>query len=199
MGIVMNYNKAQFFASYGRASQIPPCEKIEIAFAGRSNVGKSSLINKIFNRKAMARVSSVPGKTATVNFYEVEDIYIVDLPGYGYAKVAKSEKYRWSELIEGYINADRDIRLVMLLIDMRHAPSKDDMHMISYLIDKEMPFVIVFTKADKLTNRQRAERMKGFGVEIPHFDEIYSVQFSSQTGEGVEELHKIIDDISNDL
>ena len=123
---------------------------MEIAFAGRSNVGKSTLINKIFNRKNLARVSSVPGKTATINFYGLENVFFVDLPGYGYAKVAKSEKRRWSELIEGYLNSGRDLRLVFLLIDMRHAPSADDLHMINYLIDAELPFVIILTKADKL-------------------------------------------------
>ena len=92
----MNFNKAEFYASYGKFSQIPPCEGIEIAFAGRSNVGKSTLINKLFNRKNLARVSSVPGKTATINFYKLENIFFADLPGYGYAKVSKSEKQRWS-------------------------------------------------------------------------------------------------------
>ena len=95
----LNYNKAEFASSYGKFSQIPPPERIEIAFAGHSNVGKSTLINKLFNRKNLARVSSVPGKTATINFYGLENIYFVDLPGYGYAKVAKSEKERWAELI----------------------------------------------------------------------------------------------------
>ena len=122
----MNYNKAEFFASYGKFSQIPPCTGIEIAFAGRSNVGKSTLINKLFNRKNLARVSSVPGKTATINFYKLENIFFADLPGYGYAKVSRSEKDRWSDLIEGYLNSDRDFYLIFLLIDMRHAPSADD-------------------------------------------------------------------------
>lgn len=108
----MNFNKAEFYASYGQYKQIPPAEKVEIAFAGRSNVGKSSLINKIFNRKSLARVSSVPGKTATINFYKIDDCFMVDLPGYGYAKIAKSDKLRWSSLIEGYLMSDRDIALV---------------------------------------------------------------------------------------
>ena len=112
----MNFNKAEFYASYGKFSQIPPCEGIEIAFVGRSNVGKSTLINKLFNRKNLARVSSVPGKTATINFYKLENIFFADLPGYGYAKVSKSEKQRWSELIEGYLNSDRDFYLVFCLL-----------------------------------------------------------------------------------
>lgn len=194
----MNYNKAEFSASYGTYSQIPPCSRIEIAFAGRSNVGKSTLINKIFNRKNLARVSSVPGKTATINFYGLENVYFVDLPGYGYAKVAKSEKNRWAELIEGYLNADRDLRLVFLLIDMRHAPSADDLHMINYLIEAELPFVIILTKADKLKKMKRLERMEAFKTEIPYFDDIHIVPFSSQTFEGVEEVRDIIEDIARD-
>ena len=193
----MNFNKAEFYASYGKFSQIPPCEGIEIAFAGRSNVGKSTLINKLFNRKNLARVSSVPGKTATINFYKLENIFFADLTGYGYAKVSKSEKQRWSELIEGYLNSDRDFYLVFLLIDMRHAPSADDLQMIDYLIETERPFVIVLTKADKLKKSERISRMEKFAEEIPHFDEIHTIPFSSQTFEGVEELRKIIDDISS--
>ncbi|MDE5620368.1 MAG: ribosome biogenesis GTP-binding protein YihA/YsxC [Ruminococcus sp.] len=194
----MNYNKAEFYSSYGKFSQIPPSENIEIAFAGHSNVGKSTLINKLFNRKNLARVSSVPGKTATINFYKLENIYFVDLPGYGYAKVSKSEKERWSGLIEGYLSADRDIRLVFMLVDMRHTPTKDDVHMIDYLIDTEMPFVIVLTKADKLNKTERAKRMEAFKDEIPYFSDIHSIPFSSQTFEGVEELRKIVEDIATD-
>ena len=192
----LNYNKAEFFASYGKFSQIPPPENVEIAFAGHSNVGKSTLINKLFNRKNLARVSSVPGKTATINFYRLDDIFFVDLPGYGYAKVSKSEKERWSGLIEGYLNADRDIRLVFMLVDMRHAPTKDDVQMINYLIDTEMPFVIVLTKADKLNKSEREKRMKAFENEIPCFSDIHSVPFSSMTFEGVEELRNIVEDVS---
>ena len=191
----LNYNKAEFFASYGTFSQNPQSQNIEIAFAGHSNVGKSTLINKLFNRKNLARVSSVPGKTATINFYKLENIYFVDLPGYGYAKVSKSEKERWSGLIEGYLEADRNLRLVFMLIDMRHAPTKDDVQMVNYLIDTEMPFVIVLTKADKLNKSEREKRMKAFENEIPCFSDIHSIPFSSQTFEGVEELREIVEDI----
>ena len=194
----LNYNKAEFTAAYGKFSQIPAPERIEIAFAGHSNVGKSTLINKLFNRKNLARVSSVPGKTATINFYGLENIYFVDLPGYGYAKVAKSEKERWAGLIEGYLSSDRDIRLVFMLVDMRHAPTKDDLHMINYLIDTEMPFVLVLTKADKLNKTERAKRIEAFNTEIPYFDEMHVIPFSSQTFEGVEELRSIVEDIASD-
>jgi GTP-binding protein len=194
----LNYNKAEFSAAYGKFSQIPPCERIEIAFAGHSNVGKSTLINKLFNRKNLARVSSVPGKTATINFYGLENIYFVDLPGYGYAKVAKSEKERWAGLIEGYLGSDRDIRLVFMLVDMRHKPTADDVQMIDYLIDTEMPFVLVLTKADKLNKTERAKRMEAFAEEIPCFSDIHVIPFSSQTGEGVDELREIVEDIAED-
>ena len=194
----LNYNKAEFSAAYGKFSQIPAPERIEIAFAGHSNVGKSTLINKLFNRKNLARVSSVPGKTATINFYGLENLYFVDLPGYGYAKVSKSEKERWAGLIEGYLSSDRDIRLVFMLVDMRHAPTKDDIHMINYLIDTEMPFVLVLTKADKLNKTERAKRMEAFKDEIPCFEYIHSIPFSSQTFEGVEELRAIVEDIADD-
>ncbi len=192
----LNYNKAKYIASYGTYSQIPPCDRIEIAFAGHSNVGKSTLINKLFNRKNLARVSSIPGKTATINFYGLENIYFADLPGYGYAKVGKSEIKRWSGLIDGYLNSDRDIRLVFMLVDMRHSPTKDDIKMIDYLIDTETPFVLVLTKADKLKKTEREKRMEAFKTEIPCFEDIHVVPFSSMTFEGIEELREIVEEIA---
>ena len=188
----MNFNKAEFVRSYGEYSQLPPSDRLELAFAGRSNVGKSSLINKIFNRKNLARVSAVPGKTATINYYSLENIYLVDLPGYGYAKVAKSDKVRWSGLIEGYLHDDRNLGLIFQLIDMRHPPTSDDMQMINFLIDSEIPFVIIFTKADKLSKRQREERMAGFAQEIPYFSDIEHVEFSAENGEGADKIRNII-------
>lgn len=192
----MNFNKAEFYRSYGTFSQLPPSELPEFAFSGRSNVGKSSLINKIFNRKSLAKVSSVPGKTATINFYSLDGCFLVDLPGYGYAKVAKSDKDRWSGLIEGYLNSDRQLMLVFQLIDMRHPPSKDDMMMLTYLIETECPFVIVFTKADKLSKKQREERLAGFAKEIPSFEDITSIVFSAETGEGADEIRSIISELA---
>jgi len=194
----MNFNKADFFTSYGKFSQIPQSSKIEIAFSGRSNVGKSSLINKILNRKSLAKVSSMPGKTVTINFFTVDKIFIVDLPGYGYAKVSKKEKERWAELIEGYLNDDRNLQLVFQLIDMRHPPTKDDLMMIDFLIENEIPFVIVLTKADKLTNNQRKQRLEAFKTEIPYFNDITVIAFSSQTGEGVEQIRQIIEEVSSE-
>ena len=194
----MQFNKAEFAAAYGSFSQIPACSRMEIAFAGRSNVGKSTLINKIFNRKNLARVSAVPGKTATINFYQLEHVYFVDLPGYGYAKVAKSEKERWAGLIEGYLNSERDIRLIFLLIDMRHAPSADDLHMIDYLVEAELPVVVILTKADKLKKMARQARMEAFAQEIPYFSELTVIPFSSQTFEGVEQVRQVITELAEE-
>lgn len=199
MVINMNFNNADFFRSFGTLEQIPPCDRCEVAFSGRSNVGKSSLINKIFNRKALARVSSVPGKTATINFYSCDNFYAVDLPGYGYAKISKSDKLRWSSLIEGYLDSDRDIGLVFQLIDMRHAPSEDDLMMINYMIESELPFVIIFTKADKLSNNERKARMEGFSKEIPCFEDIRYVEFSAKTGEGADEIRSIISEVADNF
>ena len=195
----MNINLAEFVTSYADYKQMPASDRIEIAFSGRSNVGKSSLINKIFNRKNLARVSSMPGKTATINFYSLENIYIVDLPGYGYANVSKSEKKKWGDLIGDYLSdAERELALVFQLIDMRHPPSKDDIQMIDFLIDSEIPFVVVLTKADKLKPTQRKLRMEAFKTEIPCFEDITCVEFSAITGEGVETIRSIIEEVSQD-
>lgn len=195
----MNFSKAEFKAAYGSFSQIPKPERLEIAFAGRSNVGKSSLINKLFNRKNLARVSSVPGKTATINFYGLENVYFVDLPGYGYAKVAKSEKERWSGLIGGYLgDTERDLVLVLSLIDMRHPPTKDDLQMIEFLVANELPFVVVLTKSDKLNKTERTNRLEALKTELPYYEDITVIPFSAVTGEGVEDIRAIIEDVASE-
>lgn len=196
----MNYQQAQFKAAYGTYKQLPTPERIEIAFSGRSNVGKSSLINRLFGRKSLARVSATPGKTATINFYELENIHFVDLPGYGYAKVAKTEKERWNDLIGGYLADERrDIALVFQLVDMRHPPSKDDLQMIEYLIANELPFVVVLTKADKLNKTERTKRLEALKTELPYYDELTVVPFSALTDEGVGALRGIIEDIAAEI
>jgi len=192
------FTHVSFEAAYGVASQLPATgHHMEVAFAGRSNVGKSSLLNKLFNRKSLARVSSVPGKTATINFYRMAgDVRLVDLPGYGYARVSKNEKRRYSDLIGGYFEQDRNIVLIVLLIDSRHAPSKDDINMIEFLVEAEYPFLIAFTKSDKLSNRQIKERMEGFKEEIPYFEDIVTVTTSAETGAGIERLKELISDVT---
>ena len=192
----MNYHRAQFLCAYGISSQLPPSDRIEIAFAGRSNVGKSTAINKIFSRKNLARVSAVPGKTATINFYGVENIHFVDLPGYGYAKVAKSEKHRWSELIEGYFAQDRNLQLVMQLVDMRHPASALDVQMVEFLIAHELPFIVLLTKSDKLNQTKRKERLVRIREELPCGDQLTIIPFSGENGEGVDEVHAIIEEIA---
>ena len=194
----MNYNNVVFETSFGKASQLTQSDLVEIAFAGRSNVGKSSLINKIFNRRNLARVSAVPGKTATINFFRLENVRFADLPGYGYAKVAQAEKQRWSDLIETYFNSDRRIELVFQLIDMRHPPTKDDLMMVDFLIQNEVPLVIVLTKKDKLSKKQQEERMAALMQEIPFADQIHMIPFSAVKGDGVEQLRAIIDEIAQD-
>lgn len=194
----MNYHNVSFLASYGLSKQLPPSKQMEVAFAGRSNVGKSSLINKLLGRKALARISAVPGKTATINFYDLDGrIHLIDLPGYGYAKVAKSEKWRWAELIEGYLNDEgRDLALVVLLVDMRHPATRLDVDMVNYLIETEKPFLVVLTKADKLNKTEREKRLAAIADELPCGDELTVLPFSSETGEGVETLRGILEELS---
>lgn len=192
----MNFHNIKFEASYGTRSQLPPSDLPEIAFAGRSNVGKSSMINKIFNRKSLARVSSVPGKTVTINFFRLDEVRFADLPGYGYARVSHSEKARWSDLMEGYFNSGRNLKMVFLLLDMRHPPSDHDLMMLNFLRSSGYPFTIVLTKADKLSRTQQQERLAAFSREIPDADGLQLIPFSAKTGLGVAELHAIIEQVS---
>ena len=161
----MNYQKADFQASHDLSSQLPESDRPEFVFSGRSNVGKSSLINKLCNRKNLARVSATPGKTATINFYTVDGAYFVDLPGYGYAKVSAADRQRWDQLINSYFDAERNCVLLVQLLDSRHAPSADDMQMLEYLRYRKIPFVAALTKADKL--KKKRDRQKEGRVRLP--------------------------------
>ena len=154
----MNFNKAAFQASYGLSSQLPPCDRPEIIFSGRSNVGKSSLINKLCNRKNLARVSATPGKTATINFYQVDSVWFADLPGYGYAKVSAAERQRWDDLINRYFETGRDYTLLIQLVDSRREPTEDDFQMMEYLRHHRNPFVVALTKCDKLKKSEMAKQ-----------------------------------------
>ncbi|MBQ1440952.1 MAG: YihA family ribosome biogenesis GTP-binding protein [Clostridia bacterium] len=187
----MKFESAYFELAAGTSQQLPASDMPEIVFAGHSNVGKSSLINKILNRKSLARVSSQPGKTATINFYNLDGARLVDLPGYGFARVSASEKKRWAELIEGYFNQERDLRLVVMLIDCRHPASKDDLMMLNYLIDGQFPMKIVLTKVDKLKPTERKKRFDSIPDELDVEIE-YMLPFSAVTGEGAQELKDII-------
>lgn len=189
----MNFQNAKFEASYGKSSQIPPSEMPEIVFSGRSNVGKSSLINKLLNRKSLARVSSTPGKTSTINFFSLNTAKFADLPGYGYAKVSDSEKRRWAELVEGYFAQQRDIKLVVQICDMRHQPTNDDLGMIDFLCQSGFNFIVALTKLDKLKKSQREIRLAEISSELEPFGDIKLFPVSSQNGEGIGELRKFIE------
>lgn len=194
----MNCHSATFELSAALPCQLPASELPEVAFSGRSNVGKSSLINTLLNRRNLARTSATPGKTATINFYRLDILRMVDLPGYGYAKVSDAEKKRWGQLIQGYLDADRDLRLVLQLLDMRHPPSRDDRMMLDYLVEQGMPFLVVLTKADKLNKSERAARLSAFEQEFAELEGIRLIPFSALTGEGVEELRAVITDVTED-
>lgn len=194
----MNYNKAEFDKAYGLFSQLPDSSIPEVAFAGRSNVGKSSLLNKLFNRKQLARVSSVPGKTVTVNFYNVDGSRFVDLPGYGYAKISKQELRRFSGLMEGYFRSGRNIALVVQLIDMRHTLSEDDRNMITFMKENDIPFIIVMTKADKLKKRAYEERLKLSKQELAFAGDVPVIPFSAVTGQGINGIKNYIENAISD-
>lgn len=191
----MNFEKAYFEFAAGRLDQLPESTVPEIVFSGRSNVGKSSLINKILNRKALARVSAKPGKTGTINFYNTHNCRLVDLPGYGYAKVSRSEKLRWAELVEGYLQARRNRKLIFQVIDIRHAPTEDDVSMIHFLLDNGCNFVLVATKSDKLNKTQRAVRLEELQRFFEDIQGLKIIPFSAVTGEGVEEIRSIVDSV----
>lgn len=190
----MDYSKAQFERAYGTFEQLPASTMPEIVFSGRSNVGKSSLINKVFNRKNLARVSSVPGKTITINFYSCgNDAKIVDLPGYGYAKVAKSEKTRWANMMEQYFNSGRDIKLVVQLVDMRHPATADDIMMMEFLEHAGIDYIVVMTKSDKLNKGEYKSRVENSRQELSFVDPENIIPLSSQTGENVDKIKAIIE------
>lgn len=194
----MNLHSAAFEMAAGISSQLPSSTLPEVAFSGRSNVGKSSLINRLVNRKALARTSATPGKTATINFYRLDSIRMVDLPGYGYAKVSDKERRRWSELIEGYFDDDRDLRLVVQLWDMRHDPSRDDYQMLEYMVQREIPFIIVLTKSDKLNKSERAKRLAAFDDILSDLEGVMVIPFSAATGEGADEIREILDQVTEE-
>lgn len=197
--MTLDFSKAEFIRSAGRAEDFLRDGLPQFVFAGRSNVGKSSVINRLVNRKNLAYVGASPGKTTQVNYFLIDRrAYLVDLPGYGYAKVSQSEKQRWSDLIETYFNSDRRIGLVFQLIDMRHPPTRDDLMMVDFLIECELPFVVVLTKKDKLSKKQQEERLAALQQELPYADQIHIVPFSAVKGDGVEELREIIDEIAEE-
>jgi len=188
----VNFNNVTYDRSFGTSAQLPESTLPEIAFAGRSNVGKSSLLNKLVGQKNLARVSQKPGKTATINFFEAGGAYLVDLPGYGYAQVSKTERERWAELIEGYFNQDRNFALVCSLIDVRHPASALDENMVGFLQEAELPFLIVLTKGDKLSKSKCNQQRAAIKRQLQLADDVPMLITSSLKGEGMDELRRTI-------
>ena len=193
----MNLNNTNLFFTAGNASQLPgklDLSMPQIAMCGRSNVGKSSLINKLLNRKSLARVSAEPGKTITVNAYEVDKtLYLVDLPGYGYAKRSFDERDKWKQFIDKYFSLDANI-LFLLLVDLKVGLTKDDDVMLKYLVESELPFAIITTKADKLNKTNREKSIEGILSHEGIPADAAIIPFSSKTGEGVSDVWEIIEE-----
>lgn len=190
----MNWNQVDFEAAFGTAAQLTESTLPEICFSGRSNVGKSSLINKLLNRKSIARVSSIPGKTVTVNFYRLPEFRLVDLPGYGFAKVADRDRERWSELMEEYFKSGRNIKLCLQLIDMRHPATEFDISMLQFLSHFEIPYAVVLTKCDKLNKTEFQKRLTALKEELGELgDSITVIPFSALKGTGAEDIRKTVE------
>ena len=188
-----NFQNMRFLRSYGFETELPPAEKREVALCGRSNVGKSSLLNKLGGQKSLARVSSTPGKTTTINLFHLsQDTILADLPGYGYAKRSDAERKRWAGLMEHYFNSGRDIALVLQLLDMRHDPSQDDYTMLDFLSQLEIPFAVVLTKSDKLNKTDFAARQKAFEEILDEFSPLAIMPFSTMGQEPVERLREYL-------
>lgn len=187
----INYQTARFEASYGTVAQLPPSTTPEVAVAGRSNVGKSSLLNKLFNRKSLVKVSSTPGKTANINFFNVDGVRFVDLPGYGYAKVSQREKQRWADLISGYFAQERSFNLVVALVDIRHDAQPLDHDMVDFLQESGLPFVVALTKADKLGRSKQTQQASTIARQLG-IEREQMVVTSAQTGQGMDDLRRRI-------
>lgn len=187
----INYQLAKFEASYGTIAQLPESTTPEVAVAGRSNVGKSSLLNKLFGRKNLVKVSSKPGKTANINFFDVDGIRFVDLPGYGFAQVSKAEKERWANLISGYFNQERSFNLVISLVDIRHEAQKLDVEMIDFLHEAGLPCLVALTKADKLSRGKQNQQaaLLSRQLDVPRDQMVIT---SAETGQGIDELKRRI-------
>lgn len=180
----------------GITSKLPETELLEVAFAGKSNVGKSSLINALMNRKSLARTSATPGKTQTINFYNVnKELYLVDLPGYGYARVSEKEKIQWGKLIERYLHSSKQLKAVFLLIDIRHEPSENDKLMYSWIVNQGYNPIIIATKLDKIKRSQVQKHMKMIrqGLELVPGTTI--IPFSAESKQGRDEIWELIESI----
>ncbi|GEN31445.1 GTP-binding protein [Cerasibacillus quisquiliarum] len=189
----MKVTHAEFMISATTEKQYPTDRLPEIALAGRSNVGKSSFINTLVSRKSLARTSSKPGKTQTLNYYRINGkFYFVDVPGYGYAKVSKKEREKWAMMMETYFQKREQLRAVLLVTDFRHAPTKDDVQMYEYLKFYEFPVIVIATKMDKVPKGKRTSYIKRTKEVLKFVDTDYMVPFSAYTGEGKQEAWRLI-------
>ena len=192
----MIIKKAELETVCGITSKLPENSMPEVAFSGKSNVGKSSLINALMNRKSLARTSSQPGKTQTINFYNVNDrIYFVDLPGYGYARANESVKAQWGKMIENYLHRSRQLKAVFLLIDIRHKPSDNDCVMYDWILDHGFKPIIIATKLDKINRSQIQKQVKLLRETLKAEKDTRIVPFSATTKQGREEIYEIIEEI----
>ena len=181
----------------GITSVLPENDKPEIAFAGKSNVGKSSLINALMNRKSYARISATPGKTQTITFYTInEEMYLVDLPGYGYAKVSEQEKIQWGKLIERYLHTSKDLKAVFLLIDIRHKPSANDCQMYEWILHNGYEPIIIATKLDKIKRSQVQKCLKVIREELKLTKGTKIIPYSAETKQGRDEIWELIDSLT---
>ena len=195
----MIIKQAELETVCGLTSKLPENEWPEVAFAGKSNVGKSSLINGLLNRKSLARTSSQPGKTQTINFYKVNgDLYLVDLPGYGYAKVSNEIKAKWGKMIERYLHGSKQLRAVFLLIDIRHDPSANDKTMYDWVVHQGIEPIIIATKLDKIKRSQVQKQIKAIkeGLNLLHGTKV--IPFSAETKQGRDEIWEVINSLRED-
>lgn len=191
----MIIKKAELETVCGITSKLPEHKLLEFAFSGKSNVGKSSLINALMNRKSLARTSSQPGKTQTINFYNVNDqFYFVDLPGYGYAKVSLEAKAKWGKMIERYLKNSSVLKLVFLLVDIRHEPSENDKTMYEWIVYQGIRPVVIATKLDKIKRSQTAKQVKILREGLGMGKEDIIIPFSAETKQGREEIWKLIEE-----
>lgn len=192
----MVINNAQFEISAVKPQQYPAGNLPEVAFAGRSNVGKSSIINSLLNRKSIARISSTPGKTREINFYNLDrKLYFVDLPGYGYAKVSKEKKQTWGDVIATYLNTRQNLALAIMLVDIRHLPTADDCIMFDWIRNSNIPYLLVASKADKITRSQINPSLQAIRKTLGLEDGAEVIPYSSETRQGRDEIWKRIDNI----
>lgn len=183
----MKVTKAEIVTSAVSKEHYPKSHLPEVALAGRSNVGKSSFINKIIGRKNLVRISSKPGKTRTLNFYTINDAcYFVDVPGYGYAQVSKAEKEKWGTMMEEYFETREQLKVIVLIVDMRHKPTKDDILMFNYIKHLERPIIVVATKQDKIPRGKRPKHLKEIKAHLQSETPTTIIPFSSETGDNKE-------------